>query len=338
MGDTKRFRFPADVNVAWAKSVSERFKKRFGPKALVFLFFVFLSTILWLSMVLGEQYFTEISYPVRYYNFPKNKVLVNDLPESLNIRVNANGNVILKYKVQSRINPIAFDVNSFSLMEGKESTEFYVLTDVASQRIQNQLDANIQIIEISPDTLFFELAEVVNKKIPVNPNIEYSIAKQYIQKGDVMLSPDSVIVSGPSSIVDTIQTAITLPESLINVSDTISGSLKIPKQEKLKFTPDEVDYKIMVEQFTETSIEIPIQVSNSPDTLTVKLFPKDVDVSFRVGLSDYDKAIPGLFKASVDFNDISEERKKLKVTLDSKPDFVEQVRIFPQHVEYIVER
>ena len=93
--------------------VSERKKITLNRRVLIFFFFLLLSILFWFLTALNKEYVTSISYPVRYIRFPEDKVLVNDIPDRLELNVNASGFTLLRYKLKSRLTPIIFDVNSF---------------------------------------------------------------------------------------------------------------------------------------------------------------------------------------------------------------------------------
>ena len=127
-------------------------------RVLVYFFFLLLSVLFWFLTAMNKDYPTTISYPVRYIKFPEKKVLVNDIPDRLELSVNAGGYTLLKYKLRSYIDPIIFDVETFSLNRvlGDHST-MYIKTNSAREDITTQL-ADIEIVSISPDTLFFQFA------------------------------------------------------------------------------------------------------------------------------------------------------------------------------------
>jgi hypothetical protein len=81
----------------------------------VFLFFLALSAAFWFVRAMGEQYETIVDYPVRYINFPEDKVLIGKVPDKLQLKIRARGFAILKGKLNLHIIPLRFNVNSFSL-------------------------------------------------------------------------------------------------------------------------------------------------------------------------------------------------------------------------------
>lgn len=317
-------------------------RKKSGQKILVFLFFVALSALIWFFNALGKNYSTFISFPVRYTNIPSNKVLTNDLPNRLLLKVNAKGNIILKYKLRSNINPVVFDVKSFASERSSDGdiNSFHILTSLTRDRLQSQLDGEVQITDIEPDTLFFELAETTSKKVPVIPEVNISLQKQYMQKGDIQTSPDSVLISGPAKIIDTIQYVRTQELVLNNITDTVRKSIDIVSIPSINYALEEVNIMIFVERFTESELKIPIRVNNLPDTIQLKTFPRQVTTTFKVGLSDYQKISQEMFRAVVNFDStlLINPPNKLDVKLEKYPGFVSSVNYYPTDVDYILEK
>jgi hypothetical protein len=55
-------------------------------------------------------------------------------------------------------------------------------------------------------------------------------------------------------------------------------------------------------------------------------------------LSDYDKVVPQLFEAVVDFDDIAKQENKLNIKITGAPDYIQSLRYSPKSVEYIIEK
>jgi len=208
-----------------------------NKRLLIYSFFLLLSVIFWFITALSKDYITEISYPIRYIKMPEDKVLVSDMPDKLFLSVNTQGYTLLKHKLKSRLSPIPFDVNSFRLnrIPGSDSNTFYILTSYAENRIQSQLSSDIELLDISPDSLIFKFAGEVNRQLPVRPRYEITFDQQFMQVGNVELDPDSIIVSGPETILDTMTEVSTELEILRNVNKSIEFSASIPEVNKLEY-------------------------------------------------------------------------------------------------------
>lgn len=71
----------------------------------VFLFFLFLSAVIWLIMTLNETYEKELEVPVRITNIPKNVVLTSASIDTIHVTVRDKGWLLLSYllrRAQSR--------------------------------------------------------------------------------------------------------------------------------------------------------------------------------------------------------------------------------------------
>ena len=105
----------------------------------------------------------------------------------------------------------------------------------------------------------------------------------------------------------------------------------------LKMAENEVNLAIPVEQNTEVTFEVPIQVINNPSDVTVKTFPGKVKVACRIGLSQYKNLDHSSFHATVNYKNISVKDDRVPVSLESLSNVVLAVTYSPKEVEYILE-
>jgi hypothetical protein len=313
---------------------------RLDRRVTVFLFFLFVSSIFWFLSALGREYTTHLRYPVRFTNYPENLIMVNELPSSLELTVNAYGYTIIKHYIGRRLLPIVFNVNSFSLnrMPDTDTKNFYVLSSVARNRIAGQLGADIEILDIRPDTLFFRFTDMVTGRLPVKPVLDLHFEQQFMIKGNILVEPDSVDVSGPGVVIDTMQFVPTIAINKRGVKGSLKETVRLSEPAMLNFSDTRVTVSIPVEQFTEASLRIPIDVLNLPDTLTMKIFPSQVTVSYLVALSDYDRVNAQQFRAMVDYDNIPAGNGRLNVEIEKHPGFIKSVRFSPVFVDYIIEK
>ena len=315
------------------------FRTKYQQKIFLFLFFVVLSTIFWVIRSLSEEYEAEILYPVKYDGMPENKVLLSEPTDRLRLRVKAVGRTILARKFNYFLRPLKFNVNSYSLNTiGADSS--YILTKTAKEALSQEL-GNIQILNITPDTLFFRFTEMVTKKVGIRHNIAdfpKIFAKQYMFNGKIDYVPDSIIVSGPNSILDTLKDVYTEHININNLNDSINKSYLLEKIDQVVFSRKKVKLTIPVDKFTELSYLVDINHMNVPDSIVLKTFPNSVRVTYRVTLSYYDKVSPEMIKPYIDYNDIETAiSSKLKVLLSDIPEYIHSLTLYPSSVEFLIE-
>ncbi|HDJ33290.1 MAG TPA: hypothetical protein ENF21_04230 [Bacteroidetes bacterium] len=311
---------------------------KLNQRVLIFGFFLILSTVFWFLNELNQVAVTELSFPVKYINMPRDRVLVNDLPQELRLQVQAPGYTLLRYKLSKRQVPITLNIESynFSYLSGTEPPRYYLLSRTIRESLSRQMLREGNILSVAPDTLFFTFDDIVRKKVPVIPVLDIRYARQFQLSGEISCIPDSVTVSGPGAVIDTFRVVRTRPEKLTDVDQTVEETLLLEEVPNVRFSHRRVSVRIPVEQFTESSVQVPIHAEGVPDSITLKVFPSRVNITFMVALSNFSKVQPALFRVAVFFPE--EPVEKLKVQLLRYPDYIRSVKFSPEQVEYIIEK
>ena len=289
---------------------------------------------------LSKTYVTSINYPVRYTSLPDGKVIVGNTPDYLTLQVSAHGYSIIRHKLSSRFIPINFSVSSFSMntLHGEDSTNFYILTRFSRDFLAQQVSPDFMISSITPDTLFFRFASIVNKTIPIIPDVVFDLERQMILKTVPYTEPDSLMVSGPDYILDTLSAIYTMQVKPGLLSKSYTSQTELIKPENILINRDRVKVIIDVERITEKNLRVPLQLINFPDSIVIKTFPTIIDVSCQVGLSNFPIVQPEMFKLVADFEDSFKGTGKLTVNILKQPEFVRAVKFSPRTVEYLIEK
>lgn len=314
-------------------------KKRFGKDSFVFLFFLFLAFLFWLLNALNKESIADISVPVEYENFFKDRILVNDVPDHITLKVQAPGFTLLKYKLSPRLIPVSLDLKSYLIHHKENTSVYYTVTRDLQGRFKRRFSGEMSILEIQPDTLFFKFDVLKSRKIPVKVNVSYTLEKQYMVSGEVSTVPDTVTVTGPLSVIDTIKEVRTEIRNYPNLRKAVNEKINLITSDDLNYSSKEVILTIPVEQFTEATFKLPIEVVNLPDSVILKTFPGQVSINCLVTLGRYENLSPRLFRAEVDYSQIKNNiGNQLKVNISSFPDYVQSVKVKPAYVDFIIEQ
>jgi YbbR domain-containing protein len=168
-------------------------------------------------------------------------------------------------------------------------------------------------------------------------NIKTEFKPQFYQNGEITTQPDSIQLTGPASMLDTIQSLNTEKLEIKNIDSDIERTAKILHPENTNINEEKVFVQIPVERFTEKEITVPVQVKNKPQDLNIKLFPAQVKISFLVGLNKYENITAADFNVYVDYNEADYDTEMLEIKIESKPSFIQMLRISPQAVEFLIE-
>ena len=307
---------------------------------IIFLAFLVISTGFWFLNALRKEYTATLNYPVRFVNVPEDKMLPEDLDNNIALKVKAGGFVILRYQLSNTFLPLTFDLSEMKTWSSGDNKGVYSVTREGHNRIVGQLSQGMELIDVEPDTLFVPLLEKGAASVPVKIDTQLTFEKQFLQAGPVILQPDSVDIFGPKNIVDSLHFIEASPVIFENLADTVTTmvNLKLPAQ--VKSSVKRVAATIPVEPFTELNISVPLRVNGLPDSLRIKTFPSEIQVSFRVGISKYEAINRNMFRVAVDLDQVFKEDRpdRLKVRLERVPDDVESLSFSPIFVEYLLEK
>ena len=309
-------------------------------RIVIFLICIVIATLFWFLNALNKEYTVDLIFPVRYTNLPQNKVLANNPPDQFVLKVNSYGFTILRHKLSMAFSPLIFNVNEFTggRMETSPNSKFSIATRQFIKRFSGQVSNELEIVEIQPDTLYFEFDRIVQKKVKVKTAITYTLKRQFYPSGEITTEPDSVLVSGPESIMDTLACIRTKFQTYKDLDKDIQRNVQLEQYDKLILDTKRVVLKIPMEEFTQKQLMVPIHVTGVPDNVSVKLFPDKVKVNFMVGLSHFNEITDKEFELAVTYSDIENKKQMLDVTVRSQPQHVLSVSINPARVEYLIEK
>jgi hypothetical protein len=315
-------------------------KVRFNKRVFIYLFFLFISIIFWYLNALSKNNVADLHCKVRYQSFPKGKVLMSDLPAQITLRVEGLGFQILKYKIRSLYSTVDLNLNEFRIDISTKNNgyRYYLLTRYAQNRL-NGMFSSINVLKVSPDTLFFQFTDVVDKKVPIRPSLNIEFQQQYMIHGKVHVIPDSIFISGPKAVIDTLKYISTNEIKKNNVKDTFLVETTLKDIPRFVIPRGKIKVFVPVEKYTEVTFNVPIETHNIPMGIDIKTFPSTISVSCVVAIGDFGKITPQMFKAGIDYEKIALLKpEKIKVNLMKTPPEVRNVKFHPKTVEYIIEK
>lgn len=324
-----------------ATPILEFLKARLNRRSVAFFLCLLLSGLFWLLTSLSKEYVDKIEIPVTYQNLPENLLLVNEPATIVTAEVRGFGFDLLWHWLSFETVEIEVVADPSVLKSYVRSGEkiHYVLTEKKTGKISDLGDKQLEILGISPDTLYLKFQPRYSKKVPVRLNAEITYEKQFGADGQPIIEPAEIEVAGLKEIVSGIEEIVTEPQSWQDLDESITAEVRLvnehdPKQ--VVYSEEEVSVAINVAEFTEGTVTIPISVNSGRKTVTV--FPNQVEVKYQVPLSDFDAIKPEMFSAEVLLNKQSEKQSLLTVNLTNVPKQVRQVRLNPVQVEYIVQQ
>lgn len=298
-----------------------------------------LATIFWFLHMLSKEYNEVVCFPVEYVNFPKDKVVSNRLPDSLNIEVRTTGFSLLPFSFGESPQKIRIDVATAQKLSG--SDYFYFAANTRIDRIARQLGSRFAPVRVQPDTIFFNYSKKATRLVPVHPRLHVECATDYRLADSVTASPANVLISGSEALVKRVNFVETEVKTIKDVDESTTVPLKIAttgEQRQLTIDPVSVNAVVKVAKFTEGSVQINVTAKNLPPGYKLQTIPSKVKVTYVTAVDEFKNVNAEMFNAVVDYKHIQAGSKKLKVTLSRVPLNVRGVRVEPEQVEFILKK
>ncbi len=300
---------------------------------LVFLFFLLVAFIFWYLTTMTGEYEMEYSPKLRLKNVPDGVLVVEPLPEQLDIVLKDKGDKLVEYKARGKFKELVIDYRHYTHTQGHTAIygkELYKL-------IASHLSSSTQVVSMSLDTLQYYVVPSHGMKVPVRVKGRIEAGGQYgIHR--ISMVPDSVTVYAAPSYTDSLKVVYTPEVHYVGLTDSVSETLTLNTCRGVKYVPSEVQLHVAVSPYVTKSVEIPISGYLFPYGVSLKTFPSKAKVSFRISLEDYAKVTEKDFALQVHYAQIQDNPSgKVALRLETHSDNVYNIKVEPAEVDYLLE-
>ena len=297
-----------------------------------FLFFLLLSFTFWTSTKLSNTYIVEESFSIIWINIP-NGIIPSSENQQMNVSISASGIEILIYRLINKSINISLSQADLSREKG--------LVDLRGQEffIQKQFFENTKLNILNPLFLEFKFSRLEEKVFTVVPQIEINLRAGYLIDSSLKVTPDSILVRGPKSILDTLNSIQS--ESIIadDLYENFRKKVSLRSIPEIQLSESKVTVEVAVSRYTEKEFLLNIEVINLPLGNRVKLFPPKAKVRVTLPLSVLRTIKASDFNLVVDYNNIFKDaEKKLDLIMIRRPSSVKKVILEPKKVNYLIRK
>lgn len=298
-----------------------------------FCLFVVLSTVLWFGHAMNSVRNAMVTIPITYTGISNEVGLVGKgLPKTLEVEVRDAGQRLRVYQQ----NPPRLTIDLTAQTHAKKGT-IRVSSDVLRRSVTDLLQGTSKLVQVSPEEIVCEYYRQQQKVVPIVWEGAVVPAPEYQQTAEPMLMPSSVKVYGRAEVLDTIRAVHTEPVALQNVKDTISFAFALVAPAGTRLAEDSVLLTAYTERYTEKKMTVALHTENVPTGEYLRIFPEMVEVTLRVSV--------------LHFADVTEEDvvayctypkaakgSTLPVELRYTNPYISAARVYPEEVEYIIEK
>ena len=309
---------------------------------LVFLAFVVLSFFIWFLNYLNKNLSTDITIKYRLENIPE--ALDEDKIKrgEFSILAKGQGYNLLEESLKMRSIPFVINLDattdkSKNLLQYTVKMDYaYIVADDLKPMLRKKIGDKIVIESISPDTLFFEVANGMEKKVPVlTDNVKLKLKDgEKIRRTTVV--PDSITIYGQEKAIDSIKAVQVSETYLRKVKSGVAYTLDLDIPEGVDAQVNEVLLTYNISVFTQAHRKLKINALNIPEKYSVTMLPMYVDICYSVSVDNFDQVKDSDFEVSIDYK--KSTHGSVLVDVVSKNPNVSIIEHYPEICNIILEK
>lgn len=292
-----------------------------------------IAAVFWLLQKMSLEYRYIIKVEATYTHNQDSVMLMYPLPAELQLEITATGWQLFRYGLMFQLPQVSIDMNDY------RNSRILSLNTLRTS-FTEQLSNRFQVESVFPAQIELEWQAQQTRKVPVRLIEVVQIDPQYGLKGAIQLTPDSVTVSGPYGVVDTITYLYTDTLILESVAESVSGTvaIRLNQLHNVRITPPAIDYMLTVEPYTEATLQLPVTAVGQL-TPQIGLMQQTITLQFQLPVSDYgllsDTSYLQLFEAVALTDSIVPGDSTLPVELRRQPNNIRKVMAQPDHIRFL---
>lgn len=309
-----------------------RFTFSFREDRAILLVCIGIALVFWTFHKLSKTYSTTCQLRLNYELMSPNSWREAP-PEQIKVTFSGRGWDLLSIHLFSSLKPLHFLIESGSNEQITNAT-------LSNQIVEQLGNSSLKIESISPENIELQLDQLTRKKVPVTLQGILRPASGFHFKDGVILSPDSVEITGPLTLIATVNDWETIEIQELGIKKDFEATLKLkhPDTESILLSDREVRVEAKVEKVTEKLVVVPVRAINTVDSIV--LLPKYIKLFVNVGISDYEQLSANDFEAIVDLAQAKAPtaQNSLPIILAHIPENIKVINFTPRAVEYIIVR
>ena len=291
---------------------------------------LFLAVLLWGIIGLNDPVQVSLKIPVSVSDGPKEEAVITNAPVAVNATIRASGWRVLR---------CMFDPTVRLSIPRPSPRNRMVLSTVEVLEQMDAFSRGVVFIDAVPRSITIVSEKAVSKRIPIQPILLGKFREGFDRVGPIHVTPDSVTITGASSVLSTIERWPTTPIQFHDINTpfvstvTLSDSLSMFVQRSVSSTQVGFEVQPTAEQMISG---VPVELIQVPERKKIILIPNVVDVIIRGGVNTLSALPVNDIKATIDYRSILLDTSGTVTPTINTPENITVVRIAPDKVQYIL--
>ena len=286
------------------------------------------ATTFWFFNALNKSYDARISYPIEFIFDRDSVVVMKPLASTLSIDVTSGGWNLMRKTFWFNVTPIKVSLDN--------PTEIgYYTRSSLLPLVSDQLD-ELKINYLVTDTVFIDIEQKMSKKVRLRiDSLALNLADNYRMTSPIKIEPDSVMLVGPKSFVDTLSNIYQLELPIREISGNYDRDIDVslPNQELIKSIPEEVTVTFSVDKFERKSMDVSVESINFPEDSSVYLSERQVKVFYTIAQSRDQEFGESDFAISADLSMLDKSDSTVIAILVYHPEEALDVEVIPEYIK-----
>jgi hypothetical protein len=197
--------------------------------------------------------------------------------------------------------------------------------------------SDVEIINIFPDSLRFFVERIISKKLPVISGLGLKFKPGYGLASDIVLRPDTVVVSGPISLLKSMKEIRTVDKSLDFLDSKTKLEANLPVMNGIEYSANLVEVILDIQRIVDKQFEnIAVDVIDIPPRKEVVLLPNKIGFNVRGGIEILGKLKTEQFHAYVRYQSLVQDTTGSVTPVLEMPENVTLQYLKPDRLRYVI--
>ena len=288
------------------------------------------SIIIWGTISLSEEYYANVNVPLRVVGYPNGFSIGNKIPDNITIKLRGIGWKLFAVNLGKDV------TYNISVNGDSGFIQIKLMDHLTDNRwMLSELD----IIDIVPNSLSFSIERRVKKKLPIVADLSLDYKAGYGLAKQVVLEPDSVLIEGPQSVVNSVTEVKTQPIELSSLDKLTIKNIGFAYLTGTSFGTSFVSVNMDIQRIVDKQFDdIDVEVLDVPPDRDVILLPNKISCNVRGGIEILGKLEKHQFRAFVYYRDVVLDTLGNVIPHIEHPDNTTLKYIKPERLRYIIKK
>jgi hypothetical protein len=288
------------------------------------------SVIIWGTISLSEEYYANVNVPLRVVGFPKGFTIGNEIPDNITIKLRGIGWKLFAVNIGK---DVAYNIS----VNGDSGIIQIKLMDHLTDN--RWMLSELDIIDIIPNSLLLSIERRIKKKLPIVADLSLDFKAGYGLAKQVVLEPDSIVIDGPHSVVNSLTEIKTKEIKLSSLDKLTIKNIDFIYLPGTSFGTKFVSVNLDIQRIVDKQFDdIDVEVLDVPPDRDVILLPSKISCNVRGGIEILGKLEINQFRAFVYYRDVVLDTLGNVIPNIEHPDNTTLKYIKPERLRYIIKK